>query len=136
MTFRLAPLSVGDNPLYWDDLSDLLGVADEPVEPDANYRPQSEAVVTLDGQTLARGYAVALWTFSGLTPAQRYALRQICPGLSADVYIETLTNEFGASGNRIWIQAQAIMHWTDGDEDIAANATLNCEVRFTHLIEV
>lgn len=136
MTFRIAPLSAGDNPIYWYELSALLSAADMPIEPDATYRPQSESVATLDGKTYARGYPSALWSFDGLTPAQKYKLRQICPELSADVYIETLTNEYDINGDRIWIQAQAIMHWTDNDEDIAANITMNVEVRFTHIIEI
>lgn len=136
MTFRLAPLSAGSNPLYWDALQDLIGEADMPIEPDASYLPYQEAVELGSGKLREIGYPSAVWAFSGLTQAQRYQLRLICPSGSAYVYIETMTNEYDVSGNRIWTQAQAVMKWQVGEEDIQADKTVNLEITFTHLVEV
>jgi hypothetical protein len=136
MTFRLAPLSAGDNPIYWDTLQDLLGEADIPIEPDASYRPFAEVVTTQGGGRYGRGFASAVWAFNGITPFQKFQLREICPGMSADVYIETPTNDYDMYGDRIWIQARAVMNWTEGEEDIQADRTLDIEVVFTELVEV
>lgn len=136
MTFRLATLASGSNPIYWATVQELLGAADVPALPDASYRPFAEVVETMGGGSFGRGYPQAVWSFDALTAEQHYILRQICPGLSADVYIETLTNEFDASGNRLWIQAQAVMKWTGGEEDIQADTPLNVEINFTHIVEV
>ena len=136
MTFRLATLSAGANPIYWDTLQDLLGSADIPIEPDASYRPYAETVKTQAGGKFGRGFAIATWLLTGINAEQKYILRQICPNASADVYIETLTNEYDVSGNRIWIQAQAVMEWMDGDEDIQADYTIDLEILFTHISEV
>lgn len=136
MVFRLAPLSAGSNPIYWDTLQDLIGEADMPIEPDASYLDYAEAVEMNDGSIRYLGYPSARWLLNGITPAQRYTLRQICPSGSADVYIETMTNEFDASGNREWIQAQAIIKWKTGEEDIQADRTLDLELTFDHIVEV
>jgi hypothetical protein len=136
MTFRLASLSAGANPIYWNTLQSLIGVADIPIEPDASYKPYQEAVKTMAGTKYGRGYASAVWSFSGLSPEQKYILRQICTDLSADVYIETPTNDFDVSGNQEWIQAQAVMEWTEGEQDIQGGMTIDFEITFTRLIEV
>jgi len=134
MTFRLAPMSSGDNPIYWETLQNLIGVADEPIEPDASY---SITTVNLgSGQKKQRGFAVAVWHLTGITPEQKYILRQIITDPSTSVYIETLTNDYDASGNREWIQAEAVANWPDGEQDIQDDKTLDLDITFTHLIEV
>ncbi len=135
MTFRIAPIAEGNNPLYWYELNEYLGEADIPVTPDWSYRPFVESVRTLGGSKFGRGYPVATWGMQ-LTAHQRYQLRQICPGLSAQVYIETPTNEVDLYGDPIWIQASAVMNWTDGDEDRQSDKTLNAEIIFTEIVEV
>jgi len=134
MTFRLAQLSVGSNPLYWDSLQDLIGIANEPIEPDASY---SIATVRLsNGQKRQRGFASAVWHLTGVLPEQKYILRQIISTPSISVYIETPTNDYDVSGNREWVQAQAIANWPDGEQDIQADKTLDFDITFTHLVEV
>jgi len=136
MTFRLAPLVEGDNPIYWATLQELIGEADMPIQPDASYLPFQEPVELASGNLRGLGYPSAIWLLTGITPAQRYILRQICPGASAEVYVETMTNEYDVSGNREWIQARAVMKWKTGEEDIQADKTLDLEIEFTHLVEV
>ncbi len=134
--FRLSPISEGSNPDDWDTVDELLSEADEPIEPDASYQEQAEVVPTLGGGGYARGFATATWLLSGVTPAQKYTLRQICPGVSAPVYIETPTNSYDSSGDRIFIQAAAIMHWPTGEDDIQADITTDLEIIFTELVEI
>lgn len=135
MTFRLAALSTGSNPIYWDSLQDLLGEADMPFEPDASYEPYVEPVTLANGKKRGMGLPIATWIMT-LTKTQKYILRQFCTGASASVYIETPTNDFDVSGNQEWIQASAIMEWQDGEEDIDAELTRDLTIRFTHLVEV
>ena len=133
MTFRLAQLSAGANPLYWDTLQDLLGEADIPIEPDATYN--QNVVALADGQKRLLGFPYVTWSLT-LTGMQKYILRQICPYASASVYIETPTNNYDANGAREWTQAQAIMNWTEDEENIDADITLDIVIRFTHLVEI
>ena len=136
MTFRLALKAEGPNPLYWQTLDQLIGHADIPVDPDAGYSPQVEIVRTLAGGGYARGYAIATWHWSVITNEQRAILREFCPGASAEVYIETPTNELTLCNTQEWIQALAIMHWNAGEEDQQAESTLGLDLTFTHLVEV
>lgn len=135
-TFRLAIKAEGDNPFYWASLDALIGQADIPVNPDAGYIPQGEVVKSLSGLSYARGYASATWHWNVLTNAQRATLRAICPGASAEVYIETPTNEVDFYGDIEFIQALAIMHWPPSDEDQQSDKTMGLDLLFTHLVEV
>lgn len=135
MTFKIAPLTEGNNPIYWYDLDDYLSEADIPIRPDWSFRQYSDSAKTLGGAKFGRGFPVATWSMP-LTASQRYKLREICPGLSADVYVETPTNELDIYGEIIWIQAQAVMNWTDGEENRQVGRTLDAEIVFTELVEV
>lgn len=136
MTYRLAVKAEGSNPLYWFSIDQLIGEADIPIQPDASYVPQSEVVKTLGGLTYARGFAVATWHWNGLTNAQRAILRAICPNQSAEVYIETSTNELTLCNDIEFVQCSAICHWPPGDEEQQSNKTLGLDLLFTHLIEI
>jgi hypothetical protein len=136
MTFRLAPIVEGANPLYWQSLDELIGRANIPTDPDASYTPHAEVIKTLSGKTKARGFPSAAWYWAAVTDEQREILRAICPGASAEVYIETTTNELDLYGNPEFIQCSAIMHWTPEDEDKQAGNTLGLGIVFTHLVEV
>ena len=136
MTFRLAALSEGSNPIYWQTLDQLIGQADIPVNPDCGYIPQAEVVKTLSGMSVARGYASASWHWNALTMEQRAILRTICPGISAQVYIETQTNELNVCGDPEFVQCSAIMHWVAGEEIQESSRDLGLDLLFTHLIEV
>lgn len=136
MPFRLAAKVEGPNYLYWQTVDQLIGQANISFNPDAGYIPQSDAAKTLSGLTIARGYAAATWHFNALTNAQRQILKSFCPGLSAEVYIETLTNELTVCDVDEWIQALAVVHWKPGDEEQQAGKTLGLELLFTHLVEI
>jgi hypothetical protein len=136
MTFRLALKAEGPNPFYWQSLQQLIGRADIPADPDASYTPHTEVVKTLSGKTKARGYPSAAWYWAVITEDQRAILREICPGASAEVYIETVTNDLDLYGDPEFIQCSAIMHWTPEDEDKQAGNTLGLGIVFTHLVEV
>lgn len=135
-TFRLALKAEGPNPLYWSTLDQLIGVANIPTEPDASFVPQGEVVRTLSGLGYARGYASAVWHFPIVTNAQRAILKAFCSGASAEVYIETPTNEVDVSNDIVFIQALAIMHWTSNDEVQEADKTLGLDILFDHLAEI
>lgn len=136
MTFRLALKVEGPNYLYWQTLDQLIGLADVSYDPDAGFIPQGEVVEALSGKSVARGFATVSWHWNVLTLQQRAILKEFCPGASAEVYIETTTNEIDLYDDPIFIQALAIMHWPTGDEDIQGDKILGLEVTFTHLIEV
>lgn len=136
MTYRLAALSEGSNSLYWLSIDQLIGEANIPIQPDASYIPQSEVVKTLSGLDYARGFAVAVWHWNGLTNRQRAILRAICPGQSAEIYIETSTNELTACNDIEFIQCSAICHWMPGDEVQEAGKMIGLDLTFTHLVEI
>lgn len=135
MTFRLAPSSAGANPINWNTIQDLIGEANIPIEPDAAYSPYQELVTLGNGQKRAYGLPSATWILT-ITGTQKYTLRQICAGTSANVYIETQTNNYDVNGAREWIQAAAIMEWQEGEEEIDADITKDFTLRFAHLVEV
>jgi hypothetical protein len=135
--FRLAPISVGPDPNNWPTLESFLSIANMPADPNANFRRFSNAVDTLGGNLYGRGFSIATWELTGLIAQQRISLRTICPGLSAAVYIETMTNDYElCTGERAWIQASSIMKWPAGEEDIQAEHTLDLLLQFTRLVEI
>jgi hypothetical protein len=135
MTFRLVTTSAGSNPLYWDSLQDVLGEANIPIVPDASYMPYRDVVNLANGQKRGMDLPSATWVMT-VTGTQKYILREICPGASANVYVETPTNDYDISGDREWIQAAAVMEWHDGEEDIDADITRDLTLTFSHLVEV
>jgi hypothetical protein len=135
MTFKLSPISDGDNPLLWNILQELIGEADIPIEPDATYSEYSQVDELGDGSLKGRGYPSATWILT-ITGTQKYILRQICSGVSAPVYIETQTNDYDINGERQFTQASAIMKWHEGEQDIDNDVTKNILIRFTHLVSI
>jgi len=99
MTFRLVSTSAGANPLYWDSLQDVLGEADIPIVPDVSYLPYQEAIELANGQKRGMALPSAVWVLT-VTGTQKYILRQICPGASVNVYVETLKNTYDINGDR------------------------------------
>lgn len=134
--YRLALKAEGPNPLYWANLNALLGFADISFRPEPSYMEQAEVVSSLGGLDYGRGYPIATWYWAALTTEQRAILRTFCPGLSAEVYIETPTNEITLCGEQEFIQCAAIMHWPSSDEDIQSEKAIGFSLKFTHLVEV
>ena len=138
MTYRLALKAEGPNYLYWQTIDQLIGIADIPVNPDSSFTPQTDVAQSLSGMTYPRGFSQATWHFAGLTVEQRQILRSFCPApaLSAEVYIETATNEQTVCGDDEFIQCSAILHWVANDEEIQAGRVLGLDLLFTHLVDV
>ncbi len=135
--YRLAPISAGNNPIYWPTVDELLSESDDGADPDASFFPFAEVVKTLGGGKFGRGFPIARWKFDAVSAFGKYNLRQICPGPSAPVYIETITDLVDASGNFIWIQASAVMNWPDGVVDMQKDGTvLDLEFDFTEVLEI
>lgn len=134
-TFLIAPLATGNNPDNWSMVSNLLSSASADISLRAlewEYQPYASVVELANGQQFGRGAASARWAFGALRPEQRENLKDICPGLSAQVYIRTPTNETIA-GVRTWRDALCWMHWNIGPELWSVDAVLELEIRFTQL---
>jgi hypothetical protein len=87
-----------------------------------------------NGLKQGQGFPIAIWRFNQLSNANRQVLKTLCPGLSAEVYIQTKTNELDGSDLE-WKVFKCIMNWTPEDEDKQANRTLAVVLTFTHLEE-
>lgn len=77
--------------------------------PRGRYYEAGEFVDRLDGTVSAVGYPLAVWQFDILTQAMIDALRVICPGYSAEVYLRTRINTGSFAyftGLMIWPQKQ------------------------------
>ena len=102
-------------------------------DPDWSFQDFAGSVEVNDGTVIGQGFPVAKWRFNHLSEANRAVFRGLCPGLSANVYIYTRTNETDIYGE-VWETFSAVMRWTDTDEDKAADETLGMIITFTHLI--
>lgn len=77
--------------------------------PRGRYYEAAQFVDRLDAHRAAVGYPTAIWTFDVLTQEMVNALRAICPGYSAEVYLTTRTgdNTFADfAGVMIWPEQQ------------------------------
>ncbi len=118
------------------DLDELLPNADIPIDPDWSFQPFSAAVQLGDGTIEGTGFPIAIWRFNHITRQHRATLRAICPGLSANVFIRTATNELDAYDAPVFATFSAVMQWPPEDEDIQVSSILSFVLRFTHLDEV
>lgn len=100
------------------------------VWPDSVFYPWAAEYFDADGYSYADGYPSCTWTFHGLSQVGVQALRALCPGRSAAVYIRTRTDD-----DDRFHDFRAIMHWpTDAQvERIWDGSYLRLEIRFTHL---
>jgi len=123
------------NPADWTLLDTLLGVLGKPVDPQWTYTPFSDHVVLGDGSVRGLGFPQATWHWQFLRDTQREALRALCPGLSASVYIRTLTNE-SSSGVRTYGNFLCVMYWPPASEDKQAGNVLGFTLEFHHMVAV
>jgi len=114
-------------------LEDLL---DQAGDPDWSFQQYATAIRLGDGTLKGQGFPVAIWRWNFMTNANRDELKDLCPNLSALIYIRTPTNEIDVYGDLVWGTFQCIMNWTPEDEDKQVNKTLGLIVTFTHLVEV
>lgn len=115
-------------------LDDIFSPAGGAWDPDWSFQPFAASVELGSGLTQGHGFPVAIWRWNQLSNVNREALRELCPGLSAIVYINTKTNET-SSGAETWGTFRAVMNWTPEDEDKQADRTLGVVIRFTMLEE-
>ena len=119
---------------------DLLPISDHfspgggAFEPDWSFQDFADSVDLNDGMTQGQGFPIAKWRWNHISEENRFVLRTLCPGLSANVYIHTRTNEVDIYGVPVWETFSAIMKWMNTDEDKAADETLGMILTFTHLI--
>ncbi len=130
--FRLANTS---DPTIsnWQTVDSLLSRLGKPADPQWTYQPYTSYQDLLDGTRRGMGFPMATWHWQFLTDVQREALRALCPGLSAQVYIKTLTNET-SSGVRTYGTFSAVMFWPPASEDKQAGNVLGFTLEFHHLV--
>lgn len=130
MPFQIGTTLLGIEPLediFTPDPGDVF-------DPDWSFQPFATSIELADGTVKGQGFPIAKWRFNHISEENREVLKDFCPNLSALVYIETPTNESDLYGT-VFKQYQAVMRWTDTDEDKAADRTLGMIITFTHLIE-
>ena len=107
--------------------------------PRAPFKPYARVRLAASGRSIGQGLPSCQWIFSRLTPAQREQLRTFCPGASALVYIQTMTNEkdiphsIAADSYQVY---QAVVHWPEDEKRDPAKThdRLELPLRFTHLV--
>ncbi len=115
-------------------LSDLFSPSGNVFDPDWSFQDFAAAIDLNDGSTQGQGFPIAKWRWNHISEANRAVLRALCPGLSANVYIRTKTNDLDLYGVAVWETFSAVMKWTETDEDKAAEETLGMILTFTHLV--
>jgi len=128
---------VDDDPIDWTSLKDIIGEADIPVEIDDSYFPYSTYTDNGDGSRTGQGWIRVIWRIKIVHAWQRQALRAYCPGLSADVYLRTHTNEYNDCIEEYdWINLRGQMHWMVGDEEREGQYVNNIEFEFVACSEI
>lgn len=116
-------------------LSDLLTPDPGDVfDPDWSFQDFATEFESSDGMLQGHGFPIAKWRFPHISEINRAVFRSFCPGLSANVYIHTKTNEVDMYGVQVWETFSAVMRWVNTDEDKAADQTLGMIFTFTHLV--
>jgi hypothetical protein len=116
-------------------LTDILPNIDIPVDPDWSFKKYSTAIRYGRGHLIGQGFPIAVWRWNHFSDLHREVFRELCPDLSADMYIKTPTNET-EDGVPIFKPFSCIMNWMTEDEDKQINRTLGVIFTFTHLVEV
>lgn len=128
---------IEDTPADWTTLQDIIGEADIPVEVDDSYFDQSTFTQNGDGSRSPQGFIRVVWRIPIAHAWQRQALKAYCPGLSADIYLRTKTNEYNACIEEYdWISLRAWMNWMPADETKDGNFTRDIEIEFTMCVPV
>ncbi len=98
-------------------------------EPLSGYQPYSQDFDQADAMVSGIGWATDTWRWAFLTLAQISALRTFCPGKSARVYIQTL------SDGKIAREYLAILIWPKKETRTAGKA-LDVSLEFRLLEEL
>lgn len=107
------------------------------IDPDWSFQPYSASVRLGDGTLQGNGFPVAKWRWNGMSDAHRQLLKSLVgSNLSAQVYIQTATNDVDAYDAIVFKTFECIMNWPTEDEDFQADKVLGLILTFTHLVEV
>jgi len=114
-------------------LSEWLDYKDVPVSPEWEFFPFSANFDKGDGGRIGVGFPRATWRWAHREDVHLEALRAICPGLSALVYIRTPTNEI-SSGARVWRTYQCQMLWMPESIEFAVNQAIDFTLEFRRMV--
>ena len=102
-------------------------------DPRSFYQQFSRLVNLGSGLKRGAGYPITTWSYGDLTQAQREQLRTFCSGASAEVYIQTRTNdEDEETTPSLFKIFKAVMIWPEGEENHASRR-LDFIITFTRL---
>lgn len=106
--------------------------------PQSIFYPGSKEYWKADGTRYFDGVVRCTWKFTAIQKAGVAALRDICSGESAEVYITTRTDEYDESDDETFATYTAVMHWplNAHEKRIAMGLYANLEIEFTNLVEV
>lgn len=114
----------------------LLYDAGKLVEPDHAFSEYGTVFELANGGRRGAGFPTCTWHWSTLNEAQLRALRTICPGASADVYVRVPCNDTDLYG-LVWHTYQAKMLWMSGERGKQPGSrVLDIEIRFRMMVEV
>jgi len=96
----------------------------------SDYFPWAQTSWSSTGLTRGDGFASCKWTFDYIPQAGVQALRALCTGVSAAVYIQTRTDAADA-----FDVFSANMHWPQDAQDkrVFGGGYSDFEIEFTHL---
>jgi hypothetical protein len=100
--------------------------------PKSSFQPYADEQVLVSGLVRGVGFPIAVWTWGVITRTERDALRQYCPGKSANVWIRTKTMD-SADSNANY---SAVLVWPTQEEERDTQRRLNLKITFKTLVAV
>ena len=132
--FALGPYASGAGGMT--KLATLLNYYNKPNDPEWTFAPYAASQDTGAGSLKGMGFPTATAHWDGLYAVQREALRTICPGLSAHVFVNAWVNET-ASQVLVWHTFDEQMLWMTKEEGKESNLIeLAVDVKFRTMIQV
>ena len=107
------------------ELLEVLGLP----APYYEYAASTGSITLGDGSERAVGSPATSWHWGFLTAAQRTALKALCPGRSADVFIRTKIDD------ETYADFQAIVVWPNS-ENRQASRVLDFTIDFRQMVEI
>ena len=98
--------------------------------PKSTYMPYADSLTLVSGLVRGMGYPTTTWSWSVITRVQRDALRQYCPGQSANVFIKTKTMDTADT----YAVYSAVMVWPTQEEERDATRRLNLKLLFKSMV--
>jgi hypothetical protein len=106
-------------------------VTSVPVDyPKSTMKPYADSIPLVSGLVRGIGYPTATWIWSVIPQNQRDALRQFCPGQSANVYIRTKTMD----NADVYANYSAVMIWPTLEEERDASRRMNLKITFKTMV--